>query len=71
MDCLIYLHEKGCPWNEICCEYATLNGYLEIEIFDISVKMDVLGMNTCASQKKYIKVLKYLHENGCVDMEII
>jgi len=30
LEVLKYLHENGCPWNEECCEIASLYEYLEV-----------------------------------------
>jgi len=65
---LKYLHENGCPWNEKCCQNASMNGYLEVLIY--------LHENGCPWNKKCceyasgllhdgnLECLKYLHENG-------
>jgi ankyrin repeat protein len=29
LDCLKYLHEKGCPWNKDTCSYAAEHGHLD------------------------------------------
>jgi len=33
VELLAYLHEKGCPWNEKCCYYASTNGINEMSVF--------------------------------------
>ena len=30
LECLKYLHENGCPWNEEVCCYAARGGHFEI-----------------------------------------
>jgi len=44
LECLKYLHENGCPWNESSCQQASMYGKLRCLIYHISMKMDVLGM---------------------------
>jgi len=65
-EILIYLHENGCPWNDRCCENASMYENLEC--------LKYLHENGCpwneyccvnASQIGNLEVLKYLHENGC------
>ena len=29
LNCLIYLHEEGCPWDESTCEEAAANEHLD------------------------------------------
>ena len=29
LECLKYLHENGCPWNEGTCSFVALRGHLE------------------------------------------
>ena len=29
LECLKYMHENGCPWNELTCNYAASYGHLE------------------------------------------
>jgi hypothetical protein len=29
LECLKYLHENGCPWDEETCYVAALSGHLE------------------------------------------
>ena len=33
LECLVYAHENGCPWNEKTCEYAAENGHLECLVY--------------------------------------
>jgi len=56
-------------WNEMCCEYASANGHLEV--------LKYLHENGCSWKEKswkccefasfygHLEVLKYLHQNGC------
>jgi hypothetical protein len=29
LDCLQYMHERGCPWNELTCTWAAKGGHLD------------------------------------------
>jgi len=29
LECLKYLHENGCPWDEHSCRTASMSGHLE------------------------------------------
>jgi len=66
LECLKYLHENGCPWNENCSKYASKYGHLEV--------LKYLHENGClwnedcceyASSNGHLEVLKYLNDNGC------
>ena len=69
LECLQYLRERGCPWDERTCSSAVLNGHLECSKY--------LRENGCpdiyANNNKtlYVKMddewmSKYLRENGCL-----
>jgi|688.fasta_scaffold41578_2 hypothetical protein len=66
LECLKYLHENGCPWDENVCSNAAYNGHLEC--------LKYLHENECpwdenicsnAAYNGHLECLKYLHENGC------
>ena len=61
-----YLHENGCPWDELACEYAAGRGHLNC--------LKYLYENGCpwnsdactdAAFGGHLECLKYLHKNGC------
>jgi len=55
---LKYLHENGCPWNNVCCEQASNNGDLEVLKY---LHENGYTWNENSGTNK-IEVLKYLHE---------
>jgi len=66
LQCLKYLHENGCPWDEGATWAAAEKGHLE--------SLKFLHENGCpwneeatwaAGNGRHIQCLKYLHENGC------
>jgi len=63
---LDYFHEIGYPWNEVCCENASLNGQLECLKY-LHEKGCPWNEKCCekASEDGELECLKYLHENGC------
>jgi len=40
LECLIYLHENDCPWDEKSCEIASNNGQLECLIYLHHILLD-------------------------------
>jgi len=66
LECLKYLHENRCQWDERACTYAAANGHLEC--------LKYLHENRCqwderactyAAENGHLDCLKYLHENEC------
>jgi len=66
LECLEYLHKKGCPWDEQACSYAAEKGHLEC--------LKYLHENGCpwderacrlAANSGHLECLQYLHENKC------
>jgi hypothetical protein len=65
LECLMYLHENGCAWNEKTCSLAAFYGHLEC--------LRYLHENGCVWDKKTssgaacgrLECLRYAHENGC------
>ena len=66
LDCLIYLHEEGCPWNETTCEKAARNGHLDILKY-LHEEGCPWDESTCkaAAMNGHLDCLIYLRENGC------
>ncbi|ATZ81196.1 ankyrin repeat domain-containing protein [Bodo saltans virus] len=66
LECLKYLHENDCPWDEETCEYAASKGHLECLKYahENGCPCDI---NTCLNAAYYgqLECLKYAHENGC------
>jgi hypothetical protein len=66
LDCLIYLHENGCPWDERACEDAAREGHMDCLIY-----LHECGCpwreKTCkdAIHSNNFECLKYAYENGC------
>ena len=81
IECLIFLNENGCQWNENTMTSAAANNQLECIKFlykkNCSWNNDTTGnavQNGCpwnhgscivASRTGNLECLKYLHENGC------
>jgi len=66
LECLKYLHERGCPWDEYTCSAAASNGHLEC--------LKYLHENGCPWHEwtcEYVALggrleyLKYYHEHEC------
>ena len=64
LECVKYLHENGCPWNEKSCVAASRNGHLEI--------LKYLHENGCywnelsckaAYENGHLEIIKYLCAN--------
>lgn len=63
MDCLKYVHENGCPWDEWTCAYT---GHLDCLKYTHENGCP-WGWRTCAytAERGDLDCLKYAHENGC------
>ena len=66
LECLKYLHENGCPWNELTSFKTVKRGHLDC--------LKYLHENgcpwneqtcVCADVYDHLECLKYAHENGC------
>ena len=70
LECLKYLHENGCPWNEEVCCYATSGGHFEILNY-LHAKGCPRDRNTCSSAARggRFEILNYLHAKGCPTSE--
>ena len=66
LECLKYLHEHGCPWDEETCWYAAKNGHLECLKYAHEQGCP-WNVWTCWYAAKYghLECLKYAHEHGC------
>jgi len=66
IDCLIYLHENGCPWNHYATENAAKCGHLDClkYLHENGCTWDKYAIES-ASQNGHLDCLKYLHESGC------
>ena len=67
LDVLRYLHEHGCPWDKLTCQYAAQGGHLEVLRYahEHGCPLDVHACNL-AAQHSNLDVLKYLMEEaGC------
>ena len=66
LECLKYLHENGCPWDERTFSTATLNGHLEClkYLHENGCPWDESACNL-AAENGHLECLKYLHESGC------
>merc|ERR1712216_364538 len=66
LECLKYLHENGCSWNEEVCCYAASGGHFEILIY-LHENGCPRDRNTCSSAARggHLEILKYLREEGC------
>ena len=66
LELLQFLHEKGCPWDEVTCDNAALNGHLECLKYahENGCPWDE---RTCfwAAKRNHLECLKYARENGC------
>jgi hypothetical protein len=65
-ECLQYLHENGCPWDEGACNYAAENGQLNHlkYLYENGCPWDE---STCCSAAfgGRLHCLKYAREHGC------
>jgi len=70
LECLKYLHEQGCKWDEWTCIYAGYNGHLACLQYahENGCEWDIL---TCvyAASNDHLKCLKYAYENKCPGYE--
>ncbi len=63
-ECMIYLHENGCPWNRIASETAAVSGSLE-RLKYIHENGGPWSLKTCVNAAmSSIECLKYVHEQG-------
>ena len=66
LDCLIYAHEHGCPWDEKTCCIAGMNGHLDCLTYthEHGCPWD---SETCSDAASYghLNCLTYAHEHGC------
>jgi hypothetical protein len=66
LECLKYLHENGCPWDEETCGRAAAFGHLEClkYLYENGCPWDE---RVCGSAARggNLECLKYAHENGC------
>jgi len=64
-ECLKYLHESGCPWDERTCYGAARGGHLECLKY-AHEKGCPWDKRTCSEAARvHLECLKYAHENGC------
>ena len=70
LECLKYLHENGCPWNEEVCCYTASGGHFEILIY-LHENGCPRDRNTCSSAARggRFEILNYLHAKGCPTSE--
>ena len=66
LELLQFLHEKGCPWNEMTCLVAAKNGHLECLTYAHEHGCPS-NIYTCSKSalNGHLECLKYAHENGC------
>ena len=66
LECLKYLHENGCPWDEKTCSKAAENGQLECLKY-AHEKGCPWNEDTCscANSNGHLECLQYARENGC------
>ena len=66
LECLKYLHDEGCPWDEVACSSAAEGGHL-VCLKYLHDKGYPWDERTCLWAAAYcdIGLLKYAHENGC------
>jgi hypothetical protein len=66
LECLVYAHENGYPWDERTCAYAAEKGHLECLVY---AHENGCGWDkwTCANaaENGHLECLRYAHENGC------
>ena len=66
LDCLIYAHERGCPWNE-----NTIWGAVCLHQWDCLIYAHEHGCpwhektTVCAANNGHLDCLQYAHEHGC------
>lgn len=66
LDCLIYLHQNGCNWDEWTCSAAAWGGHLECLIY-IHENKCAWNADTCkfAAVNEHLECLKYAYSHGC------
>jgi hypothetical protein len=66
LECLKYVHERGCTWNEEISFVAAGKGRLDILMYAHEHGCN-WNAETCseAASKGHLACLKYMHENGC------
>jgi hypothetical protein len=66
LECLKYLHKKGCEWNYNTCIVAAKNGHLECLKYAYENGCE-WNEKVClyAAENKHLECLRYAHENGC------
>jgi hypothetical protein len=66
LECLRYLHENGCEWDENTCAYGALNGHLECVRYahENGCPWDKRTCS-CAAANGHLECLRYAHENRC------
>ena len=66
VECLVYLHEHGCTWDEKISATAAGNGQLECLVY-LHEHGCAWGESTCsaAAGNGHLECLVYLHEHGC------
>ena len=66
MECLKYARENGCPWDEVTCIAAAVNGHLDCLRYARKNGCP-WDEKTCEGAAKYghLECLKYAREHGC------
>ena len=66
IECLMYLHQHGCPWDTNSCYYAALGGHLEClkYLHEHRCPWDSIT-SANAAHGGHLKCLEYAHEHGC------
>jgi hypothetical protein len=68
LECLVYAHTNGCPWDELTCAKAAENGHLECLVYahENGCPWDKWTC-TYAADNGHLECLMYAEENGCQD----
>lgn len=66
LDCLIFLHENGCPWNKQTTTEAASSGHIDCLVYahENSCPWDEQTTEAAAMYGN-VDCLRYAHENGC------
>lgn len=66
LDCLRYAHERGCPWDESCCNSAARNGHADCLRYahERGCPWDADCVEA-AIKNGHADCLRYAHEHGC------
>jgi|694.fasta_scaffold00855_32 hypothetical protein len=66
LDCLKYLHQRGCEWNHFVMAAAAHGGFIDCLEYciDHGCAMDPF-VTYCAAQARRVDVLHYLRSRGC------